>query len=144
MKFGIGILMWVVGCASAPGGPGEGPQIRGRVVGPDGVGLHEVRIGTEPATESVLSFDGRWAIKQKLGPKGALPIPEGLYEVVPFKLGWWRGRDAAPLKIEYEGGVLDVPDIVLVPIDTPELDPTAPRPSEPGESRDGASIIRGG
>ncbi len=132
-----------VGC-SAPNPrvkPGT-PRIFGKVVGPDGKMLDGVRITTEPLTDAVLTFEGEWEITRSVRTKQ--PISNGTYTVLPYKLGWWRGKEAAPLKIEYPGQQYEVPDIELVPIDGPTIeDLGAPTDRKDNDESKGAGVVRG-
>ena len=133
------VVAWVAvaaGCAGSTGrGLDDSPQIRGRIVDNDGKCIEDVRVTTDPPTEPVLVFDCVFRLRQSLVLK--TEIPAGTYELLPFKRGWWRGKDAKKLLVEYDGGIAEIPDIVMVPIAAPELEtglPTRTGPPPVGET----------
>lgn len=119
------------------------PRLYGRVVGPDDAPLDGVRITTEPQTDAVLSFDGNYEISRTV--RTQTPLAPGRYQLVPYKLGWWRGRNAPPITVDYPGQQYRVPDIRLLPIDGPQLDEVAV-PEDVDEDTDpsGVGVVRGG
>ena len=132
-------------CA-APQNPRVTPgpnRLYGKVVGPDGAPLDGVRITTEPQTDAVLSFEGEYEIMRSVRTKQ--PIAPGKYQILPYKLGWWRGEDTPPITVEFTGGQYNVPDIQLVPIGGPVIDDLgAPEDRDEDSETRGPGVVRGG
>jgi len=132
-------------CA-APQNPRVKPgpnRLYGRVVGPDGAPLDGVRITTEPQTDAVLTFEGEYEIMRSVRTKQ--PISAGKYQILPYKLGWWRGKDVPPVTVEFTGGQYNVPDIQLVPIGGPVIDDLgAPEERDDDTEQRGPGVVRGG
>lgn len=137
------MLAVIIGCASTPGAGDQVARIRGRVLGPEGQPLDGVRITTEPATDAVLTFDGTFEITREVKSKS--PLSPGTYTLLPYKLGWWVGKKAPKITIQYPGGDHAVPDIQMQPIGGPTLDGMAvpARRTLDGDAR-GSGVIRDG
>ena len=131
-------------CAGSNPRVQPGPnRMFGRVVGPDDAPLDGVRITTEPQTDAVLSFEGDYEISRTV--RTQKPLAPGRYQIVPYKLGWWRGQNAPPITIEYPGEQYHVPDIRLIPIEGPRLDNVAVPANRRGKTEaKGAGVVRGG
>lgn len=135
----------VAACA-APQNPRVKPgpnRLYGRVVGPDGAPLDGVRITTEPQTDAVLTFEGEYEIMRSVRTKQ--PITPGKYQILPYKLGWWRGKAVSAVTVDFTGGQYNVPDIQLVPIDGPVIEDLG-APEERGDDTEqrGPGVVRGG
>lgn len=118
-------------------------RLYGKVVGPDGSPLDGVRITTEPQTDAVLTFEGEYEIMRSVRTKQ--PIAPGKYQILPYKLGWWRGKDVPAVSVEFTGGQYNVPDIQLVPIDGPVIDDIgAPEERSDDNETRGPGVVRGG
>lgn len=133
-----------VACAASNPRVTPGPnRLFGRIIGPDGAPLDGVRITTEPQTDAVLSFEGNYEITRAI--RTQQPLLPGTYQLVPYKLGWWRGQDAPPITINYPGEQYRVPDIRLIPIEAPRLDNLAvPEGVATDIDAKGAGVVRGG
>lgn len=132
-------------CA-APQNPRVKPgpnRLFGRVIGPDGAPLDGVRITTEPQTDAVLTFEGEYEIMRSVRTKQ--PISPGKYQILPYKLGWWRGKDVPAVTVDFKEGQYNVPDIVLQPIDGPVIeDLGAPEDRGDDTEQRGPGVVRGG
>ena len=144
-------LIWIAvfsailtACAASNPRVQPGPnRLFGRIVGPDGAPLDGVRITTEPQTDAVLSFEGNYEIARAV--RTQQPLTPGKYQIIPYKLGWWRGQDAPPITVEYPGQQYHVPDILLIPIEGPRLDEmTVPEDVSSDTEAKGAGVVRGG
>ena len=139
----LAAVLVLASCASSTSGGDGVDRIRGRVLGPSGMPLDGVRITTEPETDAVLTFDGLFEISRQVQSKS--PVVPGIYVLKPYKLGWWMGPDARPIRIEYPGGDYAAPDIQLYPIVGPTMDDlTAPAQRDPGQETQGSGVIRDG
>lgn len=139
------VTLLAAGCA-APQNPRVKPgpnRLYGRVVGPDGAALDAVRITTEPQTDAVLTFEGEYEILRSVRTKQA--IAPGKYQILPYKLGWWRGKGTPPIEVTFEAGQYNVPDILLIPIEGPMIEDLG-APEERGEETEtrGPGVVRGG
>ena len=134
----------VAGCAASNPRIQPGPpRIHGRVVGPDDAPLDGVRITTEPQTDAVLSFEGDYEITRTVRTRA--PLAPGKYQIVPYKLGWWRGHNAPPITVDYPGQQYRVPDIQLIPIESPRLEDMAlPEDVDEETETSGVGVVRGG
>ena len=134
----------LIACASTSGaGDGAKDGMRGRVVGPDGRPLDGVRITTEPPTDAVLTFEGGYEITRIVKSKS--PLEPGIYTLIPYKLGWWVGKNAPKIVVKYPGGDFTVPDIRLQPIGGPTLDGVAaPDRRNIEDDARGSGVIRDG
>ncbi len=83
------------------------PRMRGKVVGPDRVGLHGVKVTTKPPTDAVLTYRGKFEIARVLETDSS--IAPGKYELKFTKLGW----NPRSVTVDYPGGVFEVPMIEL-------------------------------
>ena len=134
----------VAGCAASNPRIQPGPpRIYGRVLDANGAPLDGVRITTEPQTDAVLSFEGEYEITRAVRTRA--PLAPGKYQIVPYKLGWWRGHNAPPITVNYPGQQYNVPDIRLIPIDSPRIEEMA-LPEEVDEDTEpsGVGVVRGG
>ena len=102
--------------AAVPTGP---PRLRGQVVGPDRAGLHGVKVTTDPPTDAVLSYRGKYEIARVLETDSALS--PGRYALVFSKLGWSAKR----VTVDYPGGDFQVPVIEM-------SKPGGPKPTDLG------------
>jgi hypothetical protein len=122
----------------------EGPnRLYGKVIGPDGAMLDGVRITTEPQTDAVLTFEGEYEIMRSLRAKQA--IAPGKYQMLPYKLGWWRGKGTPAISVDFTGGQYNVPDIQLIPIEGPVIDDLgAPEDRTDDSETRAPGVVRGG
>lgn len=127
-----------VGAKPAPQGP---PGLYGRVLGPGGVPMDDVRVTTEPSSSAVRTAGGKFVIQE--GLKGDEDTPVS-YTVLVYKLGWWGGEAAKPVVAQYAGGVLKLPDIRMYPIGAPEVELDAPSDGTEPEDRMGSGVVRDG
>ncbi len=134
------VFVWAA-CATGSGSVANSgpPRIWGKVIGPEGEPLEEVRITTEPQTDAVLTFKGEYEITRFIETKK--PVKAGRYRILANKLGWWLGKGKEAPQVEYPGGDFKVPAIRLVRIGGPELDELG-APEERREGED--SVPQGG
>lgn len=144
--FGLAVASLVLAACAGAQNPRVTPgpnRLYGKVVGPDGAPLDGVRITTEPQTDAVLTFEGDYEIMRSVRTKQ--PIGVGKYQILPYKLGWWRGKEAPPVTIDFTGGQYNVPDIQLIPIDGPVIDDLgAPEERDDESETRGPGVVRGG
>ena len=140
----VGLVALVVsGCASSTPPPAPEARIHGRVVGHTGQALDGVRITTTPATDAVLTLEGKYELKRQVKTKA--PISPGIYTIVAYKLGWSTAKTSSDLRIEYPGGDFKVRDIQLLPIIGPTMDDVgAPADRTPDRESQGSGVVRDG
>lgn len=119
-----------------------GLGISGQVRDAAGNALAEVRVTTDPPTQAAMTDkDGRFSLVEIDATQAV--IPPGRYRLLFYKLGWWRGAEVKPIFIDFPGGDLMLPEVMLVPIAAAELNELG-IPEDGREALRGAGVVRDG